>query len=185
MDTSNFDSDNINVFLARVQIDALRENKDPRKVLIRAFLGGVGGEQTGPLNRAYLRVHEAYIARGIKLVLQTFHNDMVKRTYHWTCTELFDHLIAADIHLLPTHLHQGMMALGGTDTWNILNILRNIERLRYHVGIPSGVYTGNSVGNQDKIRYLEPLERAGLCAPTLAVDLCEEISAGDFTRIHE
>jgi hypothetical protein len=183
MDITNFDSEDINVFLARVKIDALRENKDVKRVLIRAFLGGNNGEQSTPLKRAYINVYKIYKRQGVELVLQTFTNDLVRNKYHWSCTQLFDYLVSADIHLLPTHLHQGMLALGGSDTWNTLNILRNMERLRYHLGTPNGTYIDDSVGNQSK-KYYIALEKEGLCAPTLFVDIfCDEVSANDVGNI--
>lgn len=184
MDVSDFDSMNINVFLARIKIDAMRENRDPKQILVRAFVGGHNGEQSTPLTRAFVRVADIYKARNIKLVLQKFTNDIVRNKYHWTCRELFDHLLAADIHLLPTHLHQGMLALGGTDTWNTINILQNLERLRYHLGSNCGKYIDDPVASQDKMAYYAPLEREGLCAPTLAVDISAgDVSAHDFAEI--
>ena len=66
---------------------------------------------------------------------------MVKYKYHWTCHQLFDHLLAADIHIISTHLHQGMMAKGGGQgTWHMTNILNNMQRLKGHLGVPSGLY---------------------------------------------
>jgi hypothetical protein len=172
MDTSQFNSSDMNVFVARAEQNAIRANKDPKKVLIRAFIGGSsGGEQESPLIRAFKRVFEVYQLRGIELELQKFTNDMVKHIYHWSCSQLFDTLLAADVHLLPTHLNQGMLALGGTDTWNTRNILENLERLRYHLGIPCGIFVKDPVASQNKRGYLEALESDGLCAPSLFLDI--------------
>ena len=85
MDITNFDSNDINVFLARAQIETLRAINNAKRLLIRTFLGGVNSEQSIPLERAYIRVPNIYKKQGINLILQTFSNDMVRTKYHWTC----------------------------------------------------------------------------------------------------
>ena len=187
MDTSDFKSDNINVFLSRCMIDGLRANKNPKRVLIRAFTGAVKAELSTPVFVAFARVIEHYRTKDIDVIVNTFSNDTVRNTYHWTCTELFDHLLGADIHIISTHLHQGMLGLGGFEvngTWNIPNILKNYERLRYHLGSPCGIYVDNPVMNQNKMGYYEPLQALGLCAPTTSVDISKaEISQADSQKI--
>ena len=85
MDITNFDSNDINVFLARAQIENLIAINNAKRVLIRAFLGGVNSEQSSPLERAFIRVPNIYKKQGINPILQTFSNDMVRTKYHWTC----------------------------------------------------------------------------------------------------
>ena len=188
MDTLDFDSRDINVFLARCLHEGLRSNKDPKVVLIHAFLGAVFGEQQTPLSVALDEVKVHYIeSRGIKLAIRALTNDYVKNKLHWTCTELFTWLLSADIHLLPTHLHQGMMGLGGLEvdgTWNIPNILKNFERLRYHLGTPCGKYIDCPITTQNKMEYYRALQTVGLCAPTISVDISREtISPEDILKI--
>ena len=188
MDVSAFDSSNFDVFLSRCINNELRENKDPKKVLIRIFMGPEGGEQQTPLSVALDEVVKHYHnTMGIKIIYQTFTNDTVRNKYRWTCTQLFDALLAADIHIIPTHLHQGMMGLGGLEvngTWNIPNILNNLNRLRYHLGSPCGMYIDDPVGTQNKIAYYNPLQTLGLCAPTISVDISKtEISLEDKSKI--
>ncbi len=176
MDTTYCDikaSKDINDLLALTQIQAIKENEDPRKVLIRVFIGShTGGENGTPLAKAYSRVARHYLVhRNIEVTLQEFTNDVVKYTYHWTCTELFNHLLAADIHIISTHLHQGLLALGGLGTWHMENILKNLQRCRTHLGVPSGRFVDCPVATQDKMRYYEALQPLGLCAPTIKVDI--------------
>jgi hypothetical protein len=181
MDTTCIESDHINYFLARVAIEADRANLDPRKVLIRAFVGShTGGENGTPLYIAYTAVAKHYReSRGVEIYLEEFTNDLVKYTYHWTCTELFNHLLASDIHILSTHLHQGMLRQGGLGTWNMVNILMNLRRLKPHLGVPSGVFTDCPVASQDKMGYYEALQPLGLCAPTLQIDISHEVLVAD------
>ena len=188
MDTIAFESSDINVFLARCLHQGLRENKDPTVVRIHAFIGAEFGEQQTPLSVALGEVKVHYLqTKGIKLTIHTLTNDYVKNILHWTCTELFTWLLSADIHLLPTHLHQGMMNLGGLEvdgTWNIPNILKNLERLRYHLGTPCGKYIDCPIMTQNKMGYYRALQTVGLCAPTISVDISgDSISAEDIVKI--
>ena len=190
MDTSYIQrmSTDINEFLAQVQIKALKENHDPRKVLIRAFIGShTGGENGTPLAKAYARVARQYKTHhNITITFEEFTNDMVKYKYHWTCHNFFDHLLAADIHIISTHLHQGLIAKGGLGTWHMLNILNNIQRVKSHLGVPSGRYVDCPVATQDKMRYYTALQPLGLCAPTIQVDISlEEFLPNDLKKIQK
>ena len=174
MDLTVFDvsaSRDVNRLLAEIGMEAIRAKRDPKVVLITAFVGGEFGEQSTPISEAFEIVSENFKSRGVKLVLHEFTNGIVKSKYHWTCRELFNALISADIHLLPTHLHQGMLALGGTDSYNITNILDNLERLRYHLGVPCGAHIGNPVATQHKMILYNHLAQDNLCAPTISVDI--------------
>jgi hypothetical protein len=185
MDVSDFTSGDINNFLARVQLSAFKENKNPKVVLIRAFLGGGTGNHVVPLTRAFTAVALRYREKGITVTVQKFYNDMVKYRYHWTCTELFNRLLAADIHLVPTHLHQGLLGQGGLGTWNMINILANLQRLKHHLGFPCGKYVDDPVGSQDKANIYKPLMELGLCAPTSdEIDITtEDVSSKDLEII--
>ena len=171
MDLSDFGSADVNWFLGEVAVRALQTERTPKEILIRAFIGGKNSEQGTPLSEAFEAVSDRYEKRGIRVVLEEFTNDLVRNTYHWTCRELFNALLAADIHVLPTHLHQGMLSLGGTDSYNMGNILDCLERLKFHIGVPSGKHTGDAVGSQDKIVLCDALAKDELCAPTISVDI--------------
>lgn len=184
MDVSDFDSSDINVFLARSVNKGLKKNKDCNVVLIHVFIGSVFSEQQTPLSVALSVVKKHYLTRGIQLRVTIITNDFVRNILHWTCTELFTWLVSADIHLLPTHLHQGMMGLGGMGTWNIPNILKNFERLRYHLGTPCGKFVDCPITTQNKMEYYRVLQTVGLCAPTISVDISgQSISPEDTNKI--
>jgi hypothetical protein len=188
MDISEFDSADINVIVARIGVRAVRLNKDSRRVLIRAFTGGcwADGEQGAPLKSAVSRVISLYKARGIRVIFQKFNNDDVKTTYKWTCRDLINSLLEADIHLVTTHLHQGMLAMGGTGTFNIPEILSQLQRLRFHLGIPSGIYADDCIALQDKIILYDALAKDGLCAPTISVDITKSfVSIRDTIKIRK
>ena len=156
--------------------------------MIRAFIGGHDGGQNGTqLSTAYARVARQYKTHhNIDITFTEFTNDVVKYKYHWTCTELFNNLLSADIHIISTHLHQGMMAQGGLGTWNVPNILKNLRRVRTHLGIPSGRYIDCPVATQDKMRYYDALQPLNLCAPTIQVDISlEGLLSSDMMKIEK
>ena len=120
------------------------------------------------------QLRKRYLLLGYTIQYKAFSNDDVRNVHGWNATELFTKLLSADIHLLPTHCHQGMISLGGTavmGTWNIANILANYDRLRYHLGIPNGRHLRCPVFTQNKGMLYESLTRLGLCLPTATISI--------------
>ena len=120
------------------------------------------------------QLRKRYLLLGYTIQYKAFSNDDVRNVHGWNATELFTKLLSADIHLLPTHCHQGMISLGGTavmGTWNIANILANYDRLRYHLGIPNGRHLSCPVFTQNKGMLYESLTRLGLCLPTATISI--------------
>ncbi len=78
----------------------------------------------------------------------------------------------------------GRGGLEGDGTWNISNILTNMERLCYHLRAPCGRFVDDTEGNQNKMLYYDALQLLGLCAPTISVDISKtEISDNDLLKI--
>lgn len=161
------------------ELEALRENNDPKKILIYAFLGGHRAGQSDPLDVAISQARRRYHLLGYTIEYETFSNDKVRNKLKWSVTQLFTKLMSADIHLLPTHCHQGNISLGGTDTWNIPNILENYDRLRFHLGIPNGRHLTCPVFTQDKRKLYEKLMELGLCLPTTFVSIAGGVISTD------
>jgi hypothetical protein len=145
-----FDPPSFVGLLDAAEMEALLDNTDPKTVVIKSFSGGSDGEQKSVLSLAVEALIAKYKIRGINIVFVEFTNDLIRNVLNWNCTETFTALLAADIHILPTHFHQGMLAKGGTDTWNMENILTNIQRLRYHLGSPCGMHLDCPVFSQNK-----------------------------------
>ena len=168
------------------ELEAIRENRDPTTVLIRAFTGGNAGQQSCPVSLAIDELIVKYGRRGIKILFDNFTNDLVRNVYKMNCTETFTALLAADIHLLPTHCHQGMLTKGGTDSWNMENINRNVARLRYHFGSPCGNKLVCPVFSQNKGYLYSCLEALDLCLPTLVLSIVDKkLSEEDDRRLDE
>ena len=166
------------------EMDALRHNSNKNVVLIRAFLGGWDSNQVGFLQKAIDRLIIKYGLLKYNIIYEKYNNDIVRNELKWSVTDLFTYLIAADIHLIPTHCHQGNIAKGGTDTWNMANILSNYERLYYHIGWPNGRHIYCPVWSQNKRRLYNTLEALNLCVPTLHITIkAEGVSLEDIERI--
>jgi hypothetical protein len=167
-------------------MEALRENSDPKTVVIKSFSGGSDGQQKSVLSLVIESLIVKYKTRGITIVFIEFTNDLIRNVLRLNCTDTFTALLAADIHIIPTHLHQGMLAKGGTDTWNMENILQNIERLRYHLGYPCGMHLDCPVFSQNKTMLYDRLFAADLCLPTISVSIMEkQLSLEDQIKIDE
>jgi hypothetical protein len=158
------------------EFDALRENTNPSaNILIYAFTGGWRAAQKDSLEVAIDQLRKRYLLLGYTIQYKGFSNDDVRNVHGWNATELFTKLLSADIHLLPTHCHQGMISLGGTATWNIANILENYDRLRFHLGVPNGRHLKCPVFTQNKGMLYESLTRLGLCLPTTTISIKDGI----------
>ena len=135
------------------ELEAIRENNNLTTILIKAFTGGHQGQQKSAVTLAVEKLIVKYGRRGITIKFVEFSNDLVRNVLKWNCTETFTALLAADIHILPTHFHQGMLTKGGTDTWNMENIIMNIARMRYHLGSPCGMHLDCPVWSQNKKNF--------------------------------
>ena len=108
MDLSALESQEFNDFITRCEIEASKANTDRNLVSIRAFVGGERGEQSLALDEAIKRLCIKYHRLGITIIFEAFTNDIVRTKLRWSATELFNNLLAADIHIVPTHCHRGM-----------------------------------------------------------------------------
>ena len=168
------------------ELEAIRENQNLTAILIKAFVGGSQGQQASAVSLAVQRLQVKYGRRGIQIYFTEFTNDLVRNVLRMNCTETFTALLAADIHILPTHFHQGMLAKGGMDTWNMQSIIRNIARLRYHLGSPCGQKIDCPVWTQNKTFLYGCLEALDLCLPTIALSIVEmTISEEDERKLDE
>jgi len=168
------------------ELEAIRENKNLTAILIKAFTGGHIGQQTSPVSLAVESLIVKYSRRGITIFFVDYTNDLVRNVLKMNCTETFTALLAADIHIVPTHFHQGMLTKGGTDTWNMENIIRNIARLRYHLGTPCGKKLDCPVWTQNKGLLYSCLEALELCLPTITLSIVDKtLSEEDEQRLDE
>ena len=162
-------------------IEAMRYNKRPNVVTIVAFVGNSDGRQKVPLSKAILRLQKEYFDRKIHIVYDELTNDMVK-SLGWTPTTTIDAMLTGDMHLDSTHMNQGNMN-GVRKEWNMWNINSNLDRLELHPGVPSGKKIYDVTFRQDKFQGYEEYQRLGLCAPTIGVDLTDDVHVNSATRV--
>ena len=168
------------------ELEALRENHIPTTVLIKAFTGGKKGQQKTVITLAIEELIAKYLKRGITIEFIEYTNDSVRNIHRMNCTELFTELLTSDIHLLPTHLHQGMVTKGGTDSWNMENIIKNIPRLKYHLGSPCGLHLECPVWSQNKGKLYAYLEALDLCLPSITLSIVnKQLSFEDENKLDE
>ena len=170
LDLSIFDKEDFHTRLQMAQIDRLRVNKDENIVLIRGFVGGADGRQYTQFNTAMSEAKDLYAKQNIIIDSKMYTNDYVKNIMKWGPTELVDKLLEADAHILQTHLTEGN--IGKTASWNVPNILSNLDRLKFHLGNIMGARNNCPVFRQGKKEIYDRLP--DYCLPTLIIDLPRE-----------
>ena len=168
MDFSIFDKTDIHTKLQISQFEALRINRDNTRVLCHGYIGGADNrhlvEVTAAMGRAvtYFRNKEC-----ITLDYNFYNNDEIKNIKKWGPTETVDHVTKADFHLWTSHFHEGN--IGKTPSWNMPNILSNLDRLEYHVGNLMGVKNKCPVLRQGKKEIYEIMK--DYCLPTAIINV--------------
>ena len=108
-----------------------------------------------------------YAAQNITITSEMFINDVVKNVLKWSPTEMTDKILEADAHIMATHFTEGNIAK--TASWNVPNILSNLDRLKYHLGNTMGERNRCPVLRQGKREIYARLPEH--CLPTLIVDM--------------
>jgi hypothetical protein len=90
--------------------------------------------------------------------------DAIKK---WTEDQLVSWLLDCDIHLILCHPHQGMKPC-----WSTIELYSQMERLRDHIGFPSGDSLRCPIWSQNKIEYLHAVPH--ITNPTLRIWLHQE-----------
>ena len=176
----NTDTDSIFQMAEIAGMSKKRLQLDSKIILIRVFLGGSLAVQVDSLQHALLIVVKNFSEVGITVRVENFTNNDDRNKLKWSVNDLINSLLESDIHLIGTHLHQGNLAK--SEYWNIQNISSNIDRLKYHLGIPMGKFIYCPVFRQDKLKLYECLN--AFSAPTIGVSLHDEtLSDVDLARI--
>jgi hypothetical protein len=168
MDFSIFDKTDLHTKLQISQFEARRINHDDSTVLCYGFTGGADNrhlsEVTAAMGRAVTHFREN---ESITLDYTFYNNDEIKNNNKWGPTETIDHITRANFHLWTTHFHEGN--IGKTVSWNLPNILSNLDRLEYHLGNLMGAKNRCPILRQGKIEVYEIMN--DYCLPTAAINL--------------
>jgi len=127
---------------------------------VHVFLGGKTGVQHQPL----LSARRSFRLAGYYLEWFEVDIDLVKE-HNWRPVDLIEWLIDSDIHLIISHLHQGLL---DTLRWNVSELKNQLGCLYNHVGFPFQENLFCPVFLQDKFEYIDAL--GCFCNPTLKVD---------------
>jgi hypothetical protein len=146
-------------------------------------MGSKHSRQIEMVIKAIHIVARKYATLGIEVHFDQVHNDQVKHKFKWTVAQYVDVILGADIHLIPTHLHQAMVWLAG-DSWTMPNITRELDRLYHHLGVPMGKFVNCPVWRQNK--WLIYQFMGEFMPPTMHLNLThQEISIADLARIEK
>jgi hypothetical protein len=181
MDLSVLNKSDVDSIIKIAEIAALRKRPlEDNYILIRIFIGGMKSVQAEVLEHAIVEVvNKCKNNFGLNIKVEKFTNDDVRNRLKWSINELIDALLESDIHIISTHVHQGNVSK--TDSWNMINILSNIDRLEYHLGIPMGKHIRCPVFRQDKMELYKHLDE--LSAPTIEIMLNDRVSEADVVKI--
>ena len=166
MDFSIFKKTDLSTRFKIVQIEKSKINADDNVVLIRGLIGGSDGRQYSPFNSAMSLVKAHYSEQNITIQSEMLTNDTVKNILKWGPTEMIDNVLEADVHIMATHFTEGNIAK--TASWNVPNILSNLDRLKFHLGNTMGNRNQCPVLRQGKKEIYAQLPE--YCLPTLIVD---------------
>lgn len=150
------------------------------KIVIRVHEGGREGNQLKYLTRAKQHMNEHFREIYVLLKFESMNNNDIKEN-NWSPEQLIDWLLEADIHIILTHVHQGMTCLPGRDDWEINAIQTNLWRLKCHRGFPNALNLKCRIFTQDKWEYLLAVKERTL--PTLKVPLTVDLA--DFLVIEK
>jgi len=147
-----------------LHLDAIKYKRRCRvKPLVRIYMGSFYNNQWRRFS-VFLGSFEAKYNLEVEVLnIQDVHERRM------TEVEFVEYLLAADIHFIFGHVHQGekIRAL----QWNMETLKDNLYRLKYHNGFPTGVEVQCPVFLQDKMAYLIALD--DFANPTLRIDLVE------------
>ena len=125
------------------------QKKTRRLCLVRVFQGGRNARQLEPVQQAL-----AEFERKKLIDVEYIDIDKVK-TQHLTVQSIVQWLLSSDVHLIITHMHQGIMELLG---WNMIDLALELQLLYSHPGYPTGRSLEDPIFLQDKFKYIEPIK---------------------------
>ena len=168
MDFSIFEKTDLHSVFQIRQFEAHRINHDENTVLCYGFSGGSDNRHLdrviGAMGRAVTYFKEA---ESIALEYKLYNNDEIKNINKWSPTKTVDEVTKADFHLWTTHFHEGN--IGKTGSWNMPNILSNLDRLEYHTGNLMGIRNRCPILRQGKKEIYEIM--SDFCLPTAIINV--------------
>jgi hypothetical protein len=136
-----------------------------RTKIVRVFLGGKDSTQSGPFLSAMATFRKKW-ASSVNIVLETINTEELG-LLKWQPDQFVDWYLQSHVHFLIAHVHQSL--LHRALLWDMEFACQQYTRLQYNVGFPSGDQLRCPVFTQDKIKYIECLDR--LAVKTMTIPL--------------
>jgi hypothetical protein len=154
-------------------------------LLIRAFIGGQKAIQyeaafKSTLDSLVHKVHSDH--KNVKVTVE-FMDTKGLCEKKWEPCQLMDWLLNAHIHFLTAHAHQGLRT--HMLFWDMTVLTNELQRLKYHVGFPSGDQLRCPIFTQQKYQYLYSLETMAnntLCVPLTSSGQYDESTLSNIQR---
>jgi len=127
-------------------------------ILMRVYAGGESGVSANSISCAISAILKQFEASTPQILVET---KGIQEIRSWSPSELVDWLLGSDVHIIGTHMHQGI------PRWNAAHVWLELQRLKGHHGFPTGDNLMCPVFTQHKFHYLCALR--SFVAPTLAV----------------
>jgi hypothetical protein len=173
MDFSVYNRTDFESKLKLLNAEAMIENKNPFVVTLCAFKGAKAARQLESFETAISAVTKKYAKKGITINYDSFDNDEMRSKLGYSPSAAVDRMLRADIHLLPTHFHQGNLQGDIRPGWNMYSINSNLDRLEFHLGIPMAEKIRCPVHRQDKVRIYSSL--SAFSVPTISIPLLANV----------
>ena len=160
--------------------DISKENqKDKEKITISIhvwsgaeFESSITGGQRFWFDQALTKLVSEYAKEFAFIVEYRSNKDIRENNY--SVEEMFDWLMASDIHYILTHVHQGIDLNREYPVWNLPDIISHLNLLEFHPGFPAGALIKCPVFQQDKFKYVDALMKKKIALPKLKSDLTSD-----------
>jgi hypothetical protein len=120
-----------------------------KKILHRAFIGGIDGRQSTP----FLDAMKSFLKNNPDADFEILTCKSVKER-KLSPKQFVDFFLDGNAHYFAAHLHQNIFSILG---WNISDLHNEIQRLFYHVGYPFGKKLNDSTFLQNKYQLVRVL----------------------------
>ena len=111
---------------------------------MRVIQGGRNAKQLEPVQQALAEFQR------IKLIDVEYIDINTVKMQHLTIQSIVQLLLSSDVHLIITHMHQGIMELL---RWNMTDLVLELQLLYSHPGYPTGRSLEDPIFLQDKFKY--------------------------------
>ena len=133
--------------------------------IVRVFLGGKDSTQSGPFLSAMATVRKKWASR-VNIVLESITTEELG-LLKWQPDQFVDWYLQSHVHFLIAHIHQSLYLRALV--WDMEFACQQYNRLKYHAGFPSGEQLRCPVFTQDKIKYIDCLDK--LAVKTMTIPL--------------